>query len=217
MAKTVSIQGNIGSGKSTLLQHFRLKLDSSEDYIFVDEPIQQWSNIKDSQGTDMLTLFYADKRKHAFAFQMMALSSRHNLLRNAREGFRGEYIVSERSLDADKNVFAKMLHHEGSLSDVEFQIYNNCYKEFVDKDRANEKVIYLRTSPKIASARIAKRARPGEIIPSDYIARCHRVHEEWVRDIPAQNLLVLDANADMSASPQLHETWIKAIMRFISE
>ena len=214
MVGSISIQGNIGSGKSTLLNKLRSRLSEDSDWAFVDEPVELWNNIRDSKGTNMLTLFYGDKPKYAFAFQMMALSSRHHLVEQAKTGFKGRFIVSERSLDADKNIFAKMLHQEGSLSDVEFQIYNNCYQEFVEK-QSREKVVYLRTSPATSSKRIAKRARPGEAISHDYVSRCHRVHEEWIRDIPSERVLIIDANDDMATCPQLHDKWIEAILSFI--
>jgi len=215
MIESISIQGNIGSGKSTLLSHLQRRLSTNKAYVFVDEPVELWNGIKDAKGTNMLTLFYQNKQKYAFAFQMMALSSRNQLIEQAKTGFQGQFVISERSLDADKHVFAKMLHQEGSLSDVEFQIYNNCYQEFVGK-RANDKVVYLRTSPTTANKRVAKRARPGETIPYDYIARCHQVHEEWIRGLPHDRVLILDANNDMGTNPRLHDKWVQQIQEFIS-
>ena len=44
----ISIEGNIGSGKSTILK--LLKQKSDESIIFIDEPVSEWQNIKNSSG-----------------------------------------------------------------------------------------------------------------------------------------------------------------------
>ena len=45
-----SLQGNIGSGKSTLFKYLQDTLPNcySQDLVFVDEPVDEWSNIKNS-------------------------------------------------------------------------------------------------------------------------------------------------------------------------
>ena len=44
----ISIEGNIGSGKSTLVEY----LKSLGNYIFVDEPVNEWLSIKDKDGSN---------------------------------------------------------------------------------------------------------------------------------------------------------------------
>ena len=72
----LSIEGNIGAGKSTLLEQLKSAgLDSSK-VVFMQEPVDQWSKIQDLQGNTILSCFYRDPTKYAFAFQIMAYISR---------------------------------------------------------------------------------------------------------------------------------------------
>ena len=46
----ISIEGNIGTGKTTLINMLNKKFGKKNNVIFVDEPLQQWLNLKDSDG-----------------------------------------------------------------------------------------------------------------------------------------------------------------------
>ena len=78
-----SIEGNIGSGKSTLMENLKKTYKNNSQVIFLKEPVDEWENIKDSNGVTILQKFYADQEKYSFAFQMMAYVSRLNVLRDA--------------------------------------------------------------------------------------------------------------------------------------
>ena len=80
--KIISIEGNIGSGKSTLLENLKKHYTDNKHVIFLKEPVDDWEKIKDKQGNSMLSKFYADQEKYAFAFQMMAYISRLKILRD---------------------------------------------------------------------------------------------------------------------------------------
>ena len=67
----VSIEGNIGSGKSTLLANLKKYFNKNTTIIFLKEPVDEWSKIKDENGTTILEKFYADQEKYSFSFQMM--------------------------------------------------------------------------------------------------------------------------------------------------
>ena len=40
----ITIEGNIGSGKSTIINY--LKTINNKDIVFIDEPVNEWLNIK---------------------------------------------------------------------------------------------------------------------------------------------------------------------------
>ena len=88
-AKVISIEGNIGSGKSTLLSHLKQSLSAENvpQIIFLQEPVDEWENIKDEQGNTMIQKFYGDQTKYSFSFQMMAYISRLALLKKSIEEF----------------------------------------------------------------------------------------------------------------------------------
>jgi len=63
----ISVEGNIGAGKSTLLESLKTKFP---ELIFVDEPVEEWSTITDSNGVSILEKYYADQTRYAFSFQV---------------------------------------------------------------------------------------------------------------------------------------------------
>ena len=142
----VSIDGNIGSGKTTgkaklreYIMSFRKKKEDNS-IVFVDEPVDDWANIKSESGRPMLQLFYEDTKKHAFAFQMMAFISRLSKLKDAIEKNPNSIIITERSLYTDKMVFAQMLRDTGYILCEHYNIYLMWFNSFV-KDYPVHKII----------------------------------------------------------------------------
>ena len=88
MIRLVSVEGNIGSGKSTFLNYVKQQCAALEKVIILAEPVNEWETLTDSQGSSIIELFYHDKEKYAFPFQMMAYISRLALLKKARCGDR---------------------------------------------------------------------------------------------------------------------------------
>ena len=80
--KIVSIEGNIGSGKSSLLANLKTYLGNEHIVIFLKEPVDEWSNIKDKDGVTILEKFYSNQTKYSFSFQMMAYISRLKILKD---------------------------------------------------------------------------------------------------------------------------------------
>lgn len=215
MVILATVQGNIGSGKSTLIHYLRSMYQSKDDVrvCFLQEPVDEWNTIKDSNGVTMLELFYGDQERYAFGFQMMAYISRLVILKRAiEEGY--DIIISERSLDTDRNIFAKMLHDDGKISDVEYQIYMKWFDEF-KKDFPDELIVYVKTSPIVAHTRVGIRGRKGENIPLEYLQKCHDYHEQWIGGIPLHRVCELDGNIDINDSPLVFHNWKRRIDEFL--
>ena len=106
--RIISIEGNIGSGKSTLLGNLKKSLASTPGVVFLKEPVDDWATITDVDGVTMLEKFYANQKEYAFPFQMMAYISRLALFKNTIKENPGAIIITERSLNTDREVFAKM-------------------------------------------------------------------------------------------------------------
>ena len=209
-----TIQGNIGGGKSTLVKHLQDIYGNNKKICFLQEPVSVWETITDENGTTMLELYYSNQEKYAFSFQMMAYISRLSAFRQAISmGY--DVIVSERSLETDKNIFAKMLYDDKKISDVEYKIYSKWFNEF-QQDFPEEHIIYLRTTPNIALERVNKRARQGETIPLEYLERCHQYHEDWLLNNSTLKTLIIDANIDHSENPSVINTWIAQISEFLN-
>lgn len=192
MITIFTIEGNIGSGKSTLI---RLLKQKYPEIICLLEPVKEWEGIKDKQGENILTKFYKDQEKYSFSFQMMAYISRLTQLKNIIENStkKSLFIVTERSVYTDKEVFAKMLYNDNKIEEVNYQIYLKWFDEFV-KNIPLDGIIYLKTSPERSLERILKRNRSGEIISLEYLEKCHNYHEEWLKD--KKRILTLNGNLE---------------------
>jgi deoxyadenosine/deoxycytidine kinase len=213
MPVIVSFDGNIGSGKSLTCyeyeKYLKNRMTSSADdgkitfptitsideICFLDEPVALWNQVCDKDGVNILTNMYKNIGAYAFKFQMMAYISRLALLRKAVKNPKIKLIITERSVETDRNVFAKMLYDTGDISHDEFQIYTLWFD--------------------VCLERIGKRSREGETIQPDYIQRCHQYHEHWIHNKKCA-LLELPANADITESPRILSERMERITEFIS-
>lgn len=213
----VSIEGNIGSGKSTLLANLKESLKEDNRVVFLKEPVDEWENIKDSQGNTMLQKFYGDQEKYAFSFQMMAYISRLATFKNAvNSNPQATVFIAERSLDTDKYVFAQMLFDDNKIEDVNYQIYTRWFDTFAKEFPIN-RVIYVKADPEICSERIAKRSRNGEGgIPVEYLKNCHDYHENMISKNIAAPCLTLDGNVDIYENTEIVKEWLEQVKQFVS-
>ena len=196
MTYIFSIEGNIGSGKSTLVKELKKSIPNILDkkVVYVQEPVSEWSKIKDKKGETILEKFYANQHKYAFSFQMMAYISRLALLRNIVRENPDAIIITERSVFTDREVFAKMLYDEGKIEEVDYQIYLKWFDEFIEEIPITG-LIYVTTTPEKSKERVDLRARAGESIPLSYLQRCHNYHETWIKNIKKQ-VCLFNGNVD---------------------
>ena len=199
--KIISIEGNIGSGKTTLLSKLKEKYADNKNIVFLKEPVDDWATITDIDGVTMLEKFYGNQKEYAFPFQMMAYISRLALFKNTIKENPGAIIITERSLNTDREVFAKMLYDTGFIELVNYKIYLKWFDTFA-RDCPISKVIYVNTDPQICFDRIKKRSRTGESsIPLDYLENCHKYHEDMLDATKdtcvCKDQIVFDGNIDI--------------------
>ncbi len=186
----ISIEGNIGSGKSTLVEY----LKSLGTYIFVDEPVSEWLSIKDKDGCNALECFYKDQKENAFCFQILAYITRlKKLMDKIKENPSDVIIITERSIETDRNVFAKMLYEDGFLSSIEWETYNYWFNTFKETSKV-DLIIYIKTSPEKCLERINKRNRIEENnIKLEYLVKCDKYHNDWLNEIN-ENKIIIDGH-----------------------
>ena len=182
--KILSIEGNIGAGKSTLLRAIEALLLPEEKgrIVCMQEPVDLWESIRDEDdGESILTKFYREPAKYAFAFQVMAYTSRLEALkRTLVANPRCQVLVCERSLEADKHIFAKMLHDDGVIDSVSCQVYNMLHSNTASAFPV-DLVLYLDVEPETCMERVGKRARDGEGgISLEYLSKCHEYYLTWI-------------------------------------
>jgi deoxyadenosine/deoxycytidine kinase len=210
----VSVEGNIGSGKSTFLEDLKrsqCKNIGNYRFVFVQEPVGEWMQIKDKSGKNMLTKFYDNQKRYAFSFQMMAYISRLVLLkRTYEENPTNTIIVTERSMHTDRHVFAKMLYDDNKIEDVEYQIYLKWFDEFI-KELPLSGMVYLRTIPETSYVRVIKRDREGETIDLSYLKKCFTYHESWLN--VESKVFVLDITEENNETNTAY--WINEFTKYL--
>ena len=210
----ISIDGNIGSGKSTSVADIEKYYSDlgRTDVLFIQEPVEAWNSVVDENGVPILSNYYKDQKRFAFRLQMLAYISRLALLRDAvKQGYK--YIITERCVGTDRNVFSKMLYDKGDIEHDEYTIYNKWHDEF-SSDVPISAIVYIKASPETCLERINIRAREGENIPLEYLKECDKYHDEWISNetIPK---LVINADIDLKKNPDEKITILKQIDTFI--
>lgn len=217
MYKIISIEGNIGSGKTTLFNYLKEYCKNDESIIFLREPIDDWNHFTDNKGNTMIQKFYKDQKSYAFPFQIMAFVSRLSILKEAIDKNRNKniIIITERSLYTDKYVFAKMLHDQNKIEDINYKIYMNMFDQFSSEYSLSD-IIYVKTNPSICMERIRKRAREGEEnIVYDYLNECDKYHDDFITSKMnfSYNIHLIDGNLDIYDNPNIINLWLANIRK----
>jgi deoxyadenosine/deoxycytidine kinase len=192
----ISIEGNIGVGKSSFIELLKISLNKDR-YEFISEPVDEWLNLKDNEGKNLLQTFYEDKKRWGYTFQNIAYLTRMNKLIDAIQNSQKEFIILDRSLSADLNTFTKMLYDEGSINELEWKAYNMWNDFFYQRFGKGIRhfIVYLRCQPETSFERSKKRNREEEKeIPLEYFQRLHKYHEEWL--MKKNDVLVFDCDKD---------------------
>ena len=207
----ISVEGNIGAGKSTFIDILKKKWDDCE---VVSEPIEMWKDLKDSNGENILQIFYKDIKRWAYSFQNVACITRMIKIENIIKNSPHKFIFLDRSLGTDKNVFEKMLFDSGDINAVEHSMYNlwsDFYYEHV-RPHENSMYIYLKCSPETSNERIKKRGRiEEESISLEYLKRLDKYHDDWLLNINSDNLIVLNCDEEFENNEDLQNNMIEQI------
>lgn len=189
-----SIGGNIGVGKSTIIEKTKKVLDN-KSFIYLSEPVEQWTALKDSHGINPLEYFYKDPKRFSFNFQILAFITRLTQLQNAKEKKQNpEFIITERSLEEDKYVFAELLHEQGFINEIELKSYNLWFETQAVLPDFN---IFLKCSPETCFERIKKRNRPEEqTITIDYLKLLDKKYDDLLTKTKRKYVVIDTENKD---------------------
>lgn len=177
MANIFFVEGNIGTGKSTFLSLIKKYYPQFQ---VIYEPVDVWTSLVDKSGCNILQYFYDDPERYAYAFQSLAFFSRMEKFSEIDPSKKAVFI--ERSIWSDCNVFAKNCFLQGTLSDIEYKIYNLWFSWAENSIKnVDYKHVYLRCEPETSFERSTIRSRREESkIPIEYITQIHNRHEEWM-------------------------------------
>ncbi len=208
----IYIEGNIACGKSTFT---RLLSHEFKNYEFVQEPVDEWINIKDNNDVNILEHFYKNPKKWSFPFQMTTFITRIKKISHIPEN---KLAFIERSVFTDRYCFSKNLYETGALNDIEWKLYTDwfdwlCQTFYVEPCL----FIYLKTNPDVCFKRLKKRSRNEESsVPLDYLRKLHNKHELWLNNIDKSHILIIDANKEFETDLNRFEEIVGDIKTFIS-
>ncbi|XP_039096074.1 deoxyguanosine kinase, mitochondrial isoform X1 [Hyaena hyaena] len=237
--RRLSIEGNIAVGKSTFV---KLLMETYPEWHVATEPVATWQNVQ-AAGTqkaytaqrvgNLLDMMYQEPARWSYTFQTCSFMSR---LKAQLEPFPKKQSQSEkavqifeRSVYSDRYIFAKNLFEHGSLSDIEWHIYQDWHsfllQEFASRIRLHG-FIYLQATPQVCWERLHHRAREEEKgIELAYLEQLHGQHEAWLvhkttrlhfealLNVP---VLVLDVNDNFSEKETKQEELLKKVNTFVN-
>lgn len=163
----LAIAGNIGVGKTELTNRLSEELSWAAYY----EPVIQ---------NPYLDAFYDNMARWSFHLQIYFLSERFKA--QVDIGKSPLPFIQDRTIYEDAEIFAKTLHAQGSMTDVDYENYVALFGCMVSFLRKPDLILYLKASPEALMERIARRGRPSEqSITIDYIARLSHAYDDWMR------------------------------------
>ncbi len=208
----ITLDGNIGAGKSTLLEAIRTNVPT---VTVIPEPVGEWLTMTNEKGESLLSLFYADKRRWAYTFQNCAILTRlMDTLKILKEydadTSKPRIIITERSVLTDRYVFAEMLHKQGIIDQLEWNLYLKWFNNFA-ADLPVKGIIHLTTSAKTSKDRIGIRGRTGEeSIPIEYLNDLDEQHNAWIASSKLPTLQIsTEPGADTKAVVQTVVDWLQ--------
>jgi deoxyadenosine/deoxycytidine kinase len=127
-----------------------------------------------------LDSFYADMRRWSFHLQIYFLSERFKA--QVEIGRSALPFIQDRTIYEDAEIFAKTLHEQGSMTQVDYENYTALFGVMTSFLRPPDLILYLKASPEVLMERIGRRGRPSEqAIGLDYITRLNRAYDDWMR------------------------------------
>ena len=204
----IAIDGNIGSGKSTFLR--LLKKHFSHKVYFAKEPVDEWQLLKDTNGNDILQNFYQDKSRWAYTFQNLAFITRINEINKAMASGK-QFIITERSVLTDYNIFAKTLLQQDDMSQMEGQIYQHWFHTYSHKVHIQ---VYIDTDVDHCFRRVRTRGREGEEgLTKQYLQLIHDKHQQWLGN--RNDVIVLHGNKDFINDDKVQQEFLQKIFTLL--
>lgn len=199
----IAIAGNIGVGKTTLAQKLAAHYQGEVLY----ESVQDNPYLKD---------FYEDMDRWAFHLQIYFLNSRY--IQGLYAQNQSSFIIQDRSIYEDANIFAKTLYEDGHLCERDYQNYLNIFQSLCKSLEAPDLLIYLKANLPKLKKYIQKRGRSYEQdIPDEYLLKLNNQYENWIKEYKAGPLLILDVNdKDFLYQPQDWQDLISTLDPYLS-
>lgn len=211
----ISIEGNIGVGKTTFISIISNNVDNA---FVVKEPVDEWIQLTDLDGTNLLETYYSDNNRWAYSFQNMAcLTKMEKLLETLKnKNISSKYLFLDRSIETDLNVFSSMYIDNKTYSVLEYSMFKKFYQIYQSylKPPNKQFYIYLKCSPEKSLERIKKRNRPEEAnITLEYLQIIADYHNKWLdnKDKPNDDVIIFDCENDFETNSEMINEMINIV------
>lgn len=198
LGRHICVLGTIGAGKTTLAH-------AVQDVIVAEEGRCEglWEPVGNNP---ILPLYYQNPEKYAFIMQVNMLNARLRQQKLAQAmAMSGISSVQDSSVFGD-TCFVEMLRKDGTMSDVDVDVYVDLFLNMSENIRYPSLIAYLDCEPSVARARVCKRGRTCEAgIEESYLMRLNAEISTLVADLSKfTHVMRIDANKDMTAD-EIHD------------
>ena len=212
----ISIEGNVGAGKSTLLREIkdRIEKEGIRDIMVLEEPIDEWNLVNDGTN-NILELFYINPKKYALVFQTLVTLTTIRKLQDIRKvNPEIRVVICERSLLSSQKIFAENLVKEGILTEFEYEVYQELFREQEIEWMYPRETIYLETTPEVCLQRIRHRNRVGEQkIDLEWLYKCKENHKKFFEQIKKEPKTFKGDSSD----PEPRKEWITRVFEWCDD
>jgi deoxyadenosine/deoxycytidine kinase len=179
--KLIVLAGNIGAGKTSLTDRIGARLGFSSAFESVSD-------------NPYLADFYNSMQTWSFHLQIFFLGHRARQYLELANGTQS--AILDRSIYEDAYIFARALHHMGSLSERDYLSYRNVFDLIVSRLPAPDLLIHLKAPVPVLVERIRRRGRviEGGISP-EYLALLESFYDEWIGSFDACPVLTIRSDA----------------------
>jgi deoxyguanosine kinase len=185
----VVVEGPIGVGKTSLARRL------AEHYAAT-------ALLEKPEENPFLERFYENTARYALATQLFFLFQRIDEVRNLAQLDLFHTITVADYLFGKDELFARL-----NLSDEEFALYQNIYRNLAPHAPAPDLVVYLQASPESLVERVHRRANPYERqIADSYLERLAQAYSDFfyhydmapVFIVNSENLNFVDSDEDFA-------------------
>lgn len=174
-----SIEGPIGAYKTTSIQTLKCM---SDEITFIGEQLEKWRCVQGRYNL-LQSAIDADNTENWAVFQFYALITNMKSIYRALTKTEHNLIITDRSLESQRNVFWPALHSTGRISSKTLAVLQETILSFEEMGiyKKPDIYIYLKDTPENCLARCIKRGRPEESgYTLSYFEKLHEMHEKWL-------------------------------------
>ena len=205
----IAVEGSIGSGKSCFLTRLKevFAKNGQPNFNCYTELLEKWQKLTvEKTDYNLLEMQYLNPKVHALTFPIWASTTKFDQLFAATP-----YKIVERSLDAQREVFVKLLLQNKSITVLQQSVLNHLIDGMLQVPSIKPNIIvYLKTSAAVALKRTKGRARPKEqSLTIDIFEQLQQYYDNWLLSTKDSNTNVIIVEADNIQSVNIEDLYEK--------